>query len=66
MGLTSVPASPPTNVQIIHHTPWQELVKEGIVERFVGLDMSDAETVFDRCLAAILKVRARPISHCLF
>ena len=35
----------------------QVLVEEGIVERFIGLDMSDAETVFDRCLEAIKKVK---------
>ncbi len=37
--------------------PLQTLVEEGIVERFIGLDMSDAETVFDRCLEAIKKVK---------
>jgi hypothetical protein len=31
--------------------------KDGTIEKFVGLDMSDAETVFERCLEAILKVK---------
>lgn len=31
----------------------KEMVAEGVIERFVGLDMSDVETVFDRCLEAI-------------
>lgn len=35
----------------------QALVKEGIIEKFIPLDMSDAETVFDRCLAAVNKVK---------
>ncbi len=35
----------------------QCLVEEGVVEKFIGLDMSDAETVFDRCLEAIKKVK---------
>lgn len=35
----------------------QMMVKEGVIEKFIGLDMSDAETVFDRCLAAILRVK---------
>jgi hypothetical protein len=34
----------------------QSLVEDGIVEKFIGMDMSDAETVFDRCLEAIKKV----------
>ena len=33
------------------------MVAEGVIEKFIGLDMSDAETVFDRCLAAINKAR---------
>ena len=36
----------------------QTLVKEGIVERFIGLDFSDAETVFDRSLEAIKKAQS--------
>ncbi|EFN56176.1 hypothetical protein CHLNCDRAFT_144890 [Chlorella variabilis] len=32
------------------------LVEEGVIEWFVPLDMSDADTVFHRCLAAIRKV----------
>lgn len=34
----------------------QVLVEEGVIEWFVPLDMSDADTVFHRCLAAIRKV----------
>ena len=36
--------------------PLQVLVEEGMVERFIGLDVSDAEAVFDRWLEAIKKV----------
>lgn len=35
----------------------QHMVKEGFVEKFVGLDMSDADTVFDRCLDACHKIK---------
>ena len=35
----------------------QSMVKEGMVERFVGIDFSDADTIFDRCLAAINKIK---------
>ena len=35
----------------------QNLVAEGVIEKFVGLDMSDTETVFDRCLDACLKIK---------
>lgn len=44
----------------------QSMVKEGMVERFVGIDFSDADTIYDRCLAAINKikqVRARTAAH---
>jgi biotin carboxylase len=34
----------------------RDLVAEGVIEKFVGLDMSDAETLFERCLAAITRV----------
>lgn len=37
--------------------PWQSMVEEGVIEKFIGLDMSDAETVFDRCLEAIQRVK---------
>ena len=38
--------------------PWpQDMVAEGVIEKFIGLDMSDAETVFDRCLEAIKRVK---------
>lgn len=35
----------------------KELVDEGIAERFVAVDFSDAETVFERMLVALKKVR---------
>ena len=35
----------------------QVLVEEGVAEKFIGLDMSDAETVFQRCLDSINLVR---------
>ena len=35
----------------------QSLKADGTIEQFIGLDFSDADTVFDRCLAAILKVK---------
>jgi hypothetical protein len=35
----------------------QQLEKEGVIEKFVGLDMSDADTVFDRCLGAMQKIK---------
>ena len=35
----------------------KEMEAEGVIERFVGLDMSDAETVYDRCLEAIQRVK---------
>lgn len=36
----------------------QELVDEGVAERFVPLDMSDGETLFERALEAVKRVRA--------
>ncbi|KAG2452311.1 hypothetical protein HYH02_003335 [Chlamydomonas schloesseri] len=36
----------------------QLLVKEGIIEKFVPIDFSDVETVFDRCLKAVRDVRS--------
>jgi biotin carboxylase len=37
---------------------WSKTMQEeGMIERFIGLDMSDAESVFDRCLTAMKKVR---------
>jgi len=30
---------------------------EGVIERFIGLDMSDSETVFERALESILRVK---------
>ena len=44
----------------------QTMVTEGIIEKFVGLDFSDADTVFERCVTAInamKKVRLAPVSH---
>lgn len=35
----------------------QHLVTEGVVEKFVGLDMGDADTVFERCLEACHKIK---------
>ncbi len=35
----------------------QLLEKEGIIEKFVPVDFSDAETVFDRCLEALKEAR---------
>ena len=37
---------------------WSRMMQdEGVIEKFIGLDMSDAETVFDRCLEAMQKVK---------
>ena len=49
--MTLPPATPPTPPCM------QNLVAEGVIEKFVGLDMSDTETVFDRCLDACLKIK---------
>lgn len=35
----------------------QTLPDEKLAEQFVGIDFSDAETVFDRCLAAVKKIK---------
>ncbi|KAL4430749.1 hypothetical protein ABPG75_006005 [Micractinium tetrahymenae] len=35
----------------------KHLLEEGIIEKFVGLDMSDADTVFDRCLDVCHKIK---------
>ena len=35
----------------------QTLQTEKLIEKFVGIDFSNAETVFDRCLAAVKKVK---------
>lgn len=35
----------------------QTLVTEGVAEKFVGIDFTDGETVFDRCAEAIQQVR---------
>ncbi|KXZ47333.1 hypothetical protein GPECTOR_36g58 [Gonium pectorale] len=38
---------------------WVKLLeKEGIIEKFVPIDFTDAETVYDRCLAALRVVRS--------
>ncbi len=34
----------------------QTLVTEGIAEKFIGIDFTDGETVFERCVEAIQKV----------
>ncbi|PNW74037.1 hypothetical protein CHLRE_13g582800v5 [Chlamydomonas reinhardtii] len=36
----------------------QLLVKEGVIEKFVPIDFSDVDTVFDRCLKSIRDVRS--------
>ena len=37
---------------------WSKTMQEeGVIERFIGLDMTDAETVFDRCLEGMIKVK---------
>lgn len=36
----------------------QTLEKDGIIEKFIGIDFSDADTVFDQCLAAIKKAQS--------
>ena len=41
----------------------QSLKDEGMIEKFIGLDFSDTDTVFDRCLevlSSIKKVRIGP------
>ena len=35
----------------------KQMVEQGIIERFIGLDMTDAETVFERCLKEIQRVK---------
>lgn len=35
----------------------QTLQGERLAEQFVGIDFSDAETVFDRCLTAVRKIK---------
>ena len=35
----------------------KQMVDEGVIERYVGLDMTDADTVFERCLKEIQKVK---------
>jgi biotin carboxylase len=35
----------------------KSMVDQGVIEKFIGLDMSDAESVFERCLQAILKAK---------
>ncbi|KAG2443559.1 hypothetical protein HXX76_001911 [Chlamydomonas incerta] len=36
----------------------QLLVKEGVIEKFVPIDFSDVDTVYDRCLKAVRDVRS--------
>ena len=38
----------------------KDMVEEGIAEKFIAVDMRDADSVFDRTLAAI---KARPGRH---
>lgn len=35
----------------------QTLQEERLAEQFVGIDFSNAETVFDRCLTAVRKIK---------
>ena len=35
----------------------QTLQDEKMIEKFIGIDFSDADTVFDKCLAAVKKVK---------
>ena len=35
----------------------QTMATEGLIEKFVGLDFADAETVFDRCFSAIQAIK---------
>ncbi len=53
---TPATLSPPSPLS--HSRSWaQLLVKEGIIEKFVPIDFSDVETVFDRCLKVVRVVR---------
>jgi hypothetical protein len=55
VSTSSLPSQRPCPLEL---PPWlQHLVEEGQIEKFVGLDMSDADTVFDRCLEACLKIK---------
>lgn len=36
----------------------QTMEAEGIIEKFIGVDFSDADTVFQQCLTAIKKAQA--------
>ena len=36
----------------------QTLVKEGLIEKFISIDFTDADTVFDQCLASIKKAQS--------
>ena len=38
----------------------QTLVTEGIVDKFIGIDFAEAESVFDRCCAAVQSVQKVP------
>ena len=35
----------------------QTLQDEKMIEKFIGIDFSDADTVFDKCLAAVKKIK---------
>ena len=41
----------------------QTLQAEKLAEKFVGIDFSDAETVFDRCLAAVKKIKKAGVAY---
>ena len=38
----------------------QTLVTEGVVDKFIGIDFAEAESVFDRCCAAVQSVQKVP------
>ena len=41
----------------------QTMASDGIVEKFVGLDFTDADTVFDRCVKAINAIKKVRTGH---
>lgn len=41
----------------------QTMATDGIIEEFVGLDFTDADTVFDRCVTAINAIKKVRTAH---
>lgn len=41
----------------------QTMATDGIIEEFVGLDFTDADTVFDRCVTAINAIKKVCTAH---